>query len=103
MIAGPKLRAGFVLVPDIGASRQTITAYRNGNIAGVNGRTFRNPRNRHRPVTIVKVVIASHMNTLPREYPAPGTVAPKTTLRPIGPQASSGRQPRTAPANWART
>src|SRR6185369_478778 len=100
---GPRLRAGFVLVPDTDASKGTMTAYKNGNIAGVKLRMFRNARNKHSPVTMAKVVTASPIVAARILYPSPGTVAPKEMLRPIEPQASSGRQPTLAPASCAVT
>ena len=83
MTAGPKLLAGFVLVPEIAASKGTMMAYRNGNINGVNLRICLNPIKITRSETIVNVVITSPSNTVEREYPAPGTVTPNSILLPI--------------------
>ena len=76
MIAGPRLRAGFVLVPVTGDSAYTIMAYKNGNSAGVYGRSYRKPRNIHNPAIIRKFVSASPINTSAGLYPGPGNVAP---------------------------
>src|SRR5579862_5931759 len=97
MIAGPKLRAGLQLVPEIGASAYTIREKRGGIRAGVYGRSFRNPRNMHSPAMRAKVVTASPIKAADVEYPAPGAVAPNSTLRPMEPQLRRGRTPRQAP------
>jgi hypothetical protein len=67
MTAGPRLRAGFVLVPEMAVSNGTIMAYRIGKIAGVYLRICLNPRKTMRRETIVKVVVTSPRNTVARE------------------------------------
>ena len=69
MIAGPRLRAGLVLVPEIGDSAYTITAYRMGKIAGVNGRIRRKARNTHNSVTMANVVMTSPKQDNPEAVP----------------------------------
>ena len=70
---------------------------------GVKGRRRRNPMNTHNPATNAKVVITSPITTVSVVLFSPGIVAPKATLRPIKPQASSGTQPTEAPINCATT
>ena len=59
------LRDAAVLVPEIGDSAYTITAYRMGKIIGVNGRSRRKPRNTHSIVTMANVVMTSPNRTAP--------------------------------------
>src|SRR5262249_26723839 len=59
MIPGPKLLAGFVLVPDLNASNGTIKAKRTEIIRGVNRRRLRNAKKKHSPATRPNVVTTS--------------------------------------------
>ena len=62
-MAGPRLRAGFVLVPEIADSSGTRIAYRNGITNGVNRRTSRRPRKTQRVATSAKVAATSPRTT----------------------------------------
>jgi len=62
-IAGPRLRAGFVLVHDIGDSAYTMMAYKNGNSACAYGRGGPDLRKIHNPAIKRKVVITSPRTT----------------------------------------
>jgi len=92
--------AGFVLVPESGASSQTIAAYRNGNSAGVNRRSRGRPRKRNSPATRQKVAAVSPASAA-HGPAAPGAVAPYATLAPMPPHARSASAPRIPPASWA--
>ena len=72
-------------------------------MAGVYGRRFLNARNNVSKETMVNVVMISPNMTVLIAYPGPGIVAPNETLRPSEPQASSGKQPSTAPVSCAAT
>ncbi|HWA35115.1 MAG TPA: hypothetical protein VG737_13335, partial [Cyclobacteriaceae bacterium] len=97
--AGPRLRAGFVLVPEMDASNGTMIAYKIGNNAGVYLRVDLNPMERINSVTMTNVVTTSPSKTIAIEKPDPGTVTPNSMLRPSSPQRRSGQAPRTHPAN----
>ena len=99
MTAGPKLRAGFVLVPEISASSGIMIAYRTGKMAGVYARISLNPMNIISNETMVNVVITSPSNASSTEKPSPGIVTPNDTLLPSWPQISKGSVPITAPVN----
>jgi hypothetical protein len=64
--AGPNVRAGLVLVPEIGASSGTITAYKNGITNGIKRRKWRNPRKMHKVATSPNLTI-SPISTTPVE------------------------------------
>ena len=74
--AGPKLRAGLRLVPEIGASSQTITAttiqVMNG-VQRINRRLLTKKKIRK---TRIAVMTTSHPKTAPSDQPAPGDVMP---------------------------
>jgi hypothetical protein len=64
MSAGPKLLAGFVLVPEIGASAHDMKEYSGGKSPGVKGRIFRYARKITNKETMAKVVATSPRRTV---------------------------------------
>jgi hypothetical protein len=97
--AGPKLRAGFRLVPEIGASSHTIVATTSQFIRGVQRISRRlltkiKMRNTSRPVSAT-----SQSNTCHNGQPAPGNVMPLFTdaARPRH-AATKARAPATPPS-----
>lgn len=88
-----------MLLPEIGDSAHTMREYSGGKIAGVKGLIFRKAKKIVNREIIVNVVPTSLNSTVMVLYPAPGKVAPNTTLRPISPHSRSGQAPTTAPAN----
>ena len=73
---GPRLLAGLVLVPERGASIQTMIAYKNGNRRGVYFRIVLCLKKKKRPAIIVNVVMTSPSKAWKAVNPSPGKVAP---------------------------